>query len=175
MGFSLIACAIVLAVAHPFAAFMGAPQIALPLQVLSVVLPISALGQTHMALRLRSFGHKTTALRSVVSGLLGGGAAVTAAYAGLGLWALVIQRIVTEIISTPLSRASYRWTPGWAFRWPTLTRNLSINGSLTATQLVFIFTKRLLELVIGSVICVVALSFYRTAWPPAAIIRYDNL
>src|SRR3546814_8136571 len=32
MGFSLIACAIVLAVAHPFAAFMGAPQIALPLQ-----------------------------------------------------------------------------------------------------------------------------------------------
>src|SRR3546814_1497745 len=47
MGFSLIACAIVLAVAHPFAAFMGAPQIALPLQVLSVVLPISALGQTH--------------------------------------------------------------------------------------------------------------------------------
>src|SRR3546814_15396425 len=89
-----------------------------------------------MALRLRSFGHKTTALRSVVSGLLGGGAAVTAAYAGLGLWALVIQRIVTEIISTLLSRASYRWTPGWAFRWPTLKRNLSINGSLTATQLV---------------------------------------
>src|SRR3546814_3704135 len=110
----------------------------------------------HMALRLRSFGHKTTALRSVVSGLLGGGAAVTAAYAGLGLWALVIQRIVTEIISTLLSRASYRWTPGWAFRWPTLKRNLSINGSLTATQLVFIFTTRLQELVIGSVIGVVA-------------------
>src|SRR3546814_19971251 len=78
--------------------------------------------------------------------------AVTAAYAGLGLWALVIQRIVTEIISTLLSRASYRWTPGWAFRWPTLKRNLSINGSLTATQLVFIFTTRLQELVIGGVI-----------------------
>src|SRR3546814_20457045 len=50
MGFSLIACAIVLAVAHPFAAFMGAPQIALPLQLLRVVLPISALGQPHLAL-----------------------------------------------------------------------------------------------------------------------------
>src|SRR3546814_12510750 len=90
--------------------------------------------------------------------------AVTAAYAGLGLWALVIQRIVTEIISTLLSRASYRWTPGWAFRWPTLKRNLSINGSLTATQLVFIFTTRLQELVIGSVIGVVAVGIYRTAW-----------
>src|SRR3546814_13279780 len=65
---------------------------------------------------------------------------------------------------TLLSRASYRWTPGWAFRWPTLKRNLSINGSLTATQLVFIFTTRLQELVIGSVICVVAVGIYRTAW-----------
>src|SRR3546814_12780942 len=65
---------------------------------------------------------------------------------------------------TLLSRASYRCTPGWAFRWPTLKRNLSINGSLTATQLVFIFTTRLQELVIGSVIGVVAVGIYRTAW-----------
>src|SRR3546814_18386274 len=35
---------------------------------------------------------------------------------------------------------------------------------LTATQLVFIFTTRLQELVIGSVIGVVAVGIYRTAW-----------
>src|SRR3546814_21158635 len=39
-----------------------------------------------------------------------------------------------------------------------------MNGSLTATQLVFIFTTRLQELVIGSVIGVVAVGIYRTAW-----------
>src|SRR3546814_654299 len=99
MGFSLTTSAIIMALAHPFAHFMDAPQIAVPLQVLSIVLPISALGQTHMALRLRGFGHKTTALRSVVSGIGGGGTAVAAAFLGFGLWSLVIQRILTEIIS----------------------------------------------------------------------------
>lgn len=170
MGFSLAACATISVVAHPFAVFMNAPQIALPLQVLSIVLPISALGQTHMALRLRSFGHKTTALRSVASGLIGGGAAVVAAFAGFGLWALVIQRIVTEIISTILSRASYAWTPGWAWRWEILKRNLGINGSLTATQIVYLATTRMQELVIGNVIGLVAVGVYRTAWRTVDII-----
>ena len=170
MGFSLIACGVILALAHPFAIFMNASQIAVPLQVLSIVLPISALGQTHMALRLRSFGHKTTALRSVASGLIGGGTAVVAAFAGLGLWALVIQRIVTEIVSTVLSRASYAWSPGWAWHWDILKRNLGINGSLTATQIVYLATTRMQELVIGNVIGLVAVGVYRTAWRTVDII-----
>ncbi|HKR16913.1 lipopolysaccharide biosynthesis protein [Rhizorhapis sp.] len=169
-GFSLIASAVIIALAHPFADFMDAPQIATPLQVLSLVLPLSALGQTHMALRLRQFGHKTTALRSVASGILGGGAAIAAAFAGLGLWALVIQRLATEVVSVILSRASYRWKPGWKFRWPIFKRNLGLNGSLTATQLVFIFTLRLQELVIGNVIGVVAVGIYRTAWRTVELI-----
>jgi O-antigen/teichoic acid export membrane protein len=170
MGFSLAACAVILVTAHPFASVMNAPHIALPLQVLSIVLPISALGQTHMALRLRSFGHKTTALRSVASGLIGGGMAVAAALAGLGLWALVIQRVATEIVSVVLSRAAYHWTPGWAWRWSILKRNLGINGSLTVTQLVYIATTRFQEVVIGNVIGIVAVGVYRTAWRTVDII-----
>lgn len=170
MGFSLLACGLILLLAHPFAAFMDAPQVATPLQVLSLVLPIAALGQTHMALRLRSFGHKTTALRSVASGIFGGGAAVAAAFAGLGLWALVIQRIVTELVSVVLSRAAWRWTPGWKFRLAIFRRNLSLNGSLTVTQLVFIFTLRLQELVIGNIIGMAAVGIYRTAWRTVELI-----
>lgn len=170
MGFSVATSAIIIALAHPFAHFMNAPQIALPLQVMSIVLPISALGQTHMALRLREFGHKTTALRSVVSGIGGGGVAVVAAFMGCGLWSLVIQRVLTEIFSSILSRHSYRWKPGWNWRWPILKRNLGINGSLTAVQLVYIATTRMQELVIGNVIGVVAVGVYRTAWRTVDII-----
>lgn len=170
MGFSLISCAVIFVVAKPFADFMDAPQIAWPLCALSIVLPISALGQTHMALRLRAFGHKTTALRSVVGGLIGGGAAVAAAFAGLGLWALVIQRITTEIVNAVLARLSYRWKPGRGFSWRMLRRNLSLNGSLTATQLVFIFMQRLQDLVIGSVLGIGAVGIYRTAWRTVELI-----
>lgn len=170
MGFSLISCTIIFVLAKPFADFMDAPQIVWPLRALSLVLPISALGQTHMALRLREFGHKTTALRSVVGGLVGGGAAVAAALAGLGLWALVIQRIVTEMVNAILARLSYRWSPGRGFSWAMLKRNLGLNGSLTATQLIFIFTQRLQDLVIGSVIGIGAVGIYRTAWRTVELI-----
>lgn len=170
MGFSLIACIAILILAHPFADFMNAPQIARPLQALSLVLPLSALGQTHMALRLRQFGHKTTALRSVIGGLLGGAAAIVAALAGLGLWALVIQRLVTELVSVALSRAAYQWKPGWRFSWAIFKQNLGLNGSLTATQLVFIFTLRLQELVIGNMVGMVAVGIYRTAWRTVELI-----
>ncbi|MEJ2409322.1 MAG: lipopolysaccharide biosynthesis protein [Novosphingobium sp.] len=170
MGFSLTTSAIIVALAHPFAHFMDAPQIAVPLQVLSIVLPISALGQTHLALRLREFGHKTTALRSIASGIGGGGTAIVAAFMGFGLWSLVIQRILTEIISSVLSRQAYRWKPGWNWHWSILKRNLGINGSLTATQLVYIAMSRMQEVVIGNMIGVIAVGVYRTAWRTVDII-----
>ncbi len=167
---SCFACGLVLLLADPFAAFMQAPQIELPLQVMSAVLPISALGGVHMALRLRAFGHKTTAIRSVACGMVGGTAAVIAALSGAGLWALVIQRIVSEVVGAILSRASYRWSPGRAFSWPILKRCLNLNGSLVTLQLVFLFTQRLQELVIGAAIGVAAVGIYRTAWRTVELI-----
>jgi O-antigen/teichoic acid export membrane protein len=170
LGASVIACGILLLAANPFASLLGAPAIAEPLQVLSLVLPISALGMTHMALRLREFGHRTTALRSIVSGLIAGGAAVAAAYAGFGVWALVIQRIVAEVVSVVLSRASYRWTPGLKFRREILHRNFGLSGSLTVNQLIVMLMLRLQELVIGAVIGLAAVGIYRTAWRTVELI-----
>jgi|SRR5688572_1096078 len=172
LALSLLAYGLIVAGAHPFARFMGVPEIAVPLQVLGVTLPISALGLTHMALRLRDFGHRTTALRSVVSGVIAGGAAITAATAGLGLWALVIQRVLSEVVGVILSRAAYRWTPGRKFRWAILRNNAGLSSSLTATQLVFNFTRRLQELVIGGVIGMAAVGVYRTAWRTSELIAY---
>ncbi|HJS11484.1 oligosaccharide flippase family protein, partial [Sphingopyxis sp.] len=92
-AFSFLSAMLIMALAQPIANWMDAPDIALPLAVMSLGLPISSFGATHMALRLREFGHRTTALRSVAGGLIGGTCAVAAAFAGLGLWSLVIQRL----------------------------------------------------------------------------------
>src|SRR6476661_3743014 len=67
----------------------GAPQLAAVLAWLTIPVILSGAGNTHMALRLREFGHKTLAVRSVLAGLLGGACAVIAALMGAGIWALV--------------------------------------------------------------------------------------
>ena len=169
-GFSFISAALIVALAQPIADLMGAPAIALPLAVMSLVLPISSFGGTHLALRLREFGHRTTALRSVVGGLIGGTCAVVAAFAGLGLWSLVIQRLVTEIAGVFLSRASYDWKPGWKFEMPILRGNLMLNASLIYVQLVFLATVRVQEMAIGAGIGLAAVGVYRTAWRTVELI-----
>src|SRR3546814_16666514 len=123
-----------------------------------------------MALRLREFGQRTTALRSVAGGLIGGTAAVIAAFAGLGLWSLVIQRLVTEIVGLILSRASYDWKPGWQFDWAILRGNLMLNASLIYVQLAFLATVRVQEMAIGAGIGLAAVGVYRTAWRTVALI-----
>jgi O-antigen/teichoic acid export membrane protein len=167
---SFISAGLIMALAQPIADWMGVPGIALPLAVMSLTLPLSSFGSTHLALRLREFGHRTTALRSVVGGVLGGACAVAAAFAGLGLWSLVIQRIVTELAGVVLSRRSYDWKPGWNFDWGILRGNLMLNASLIYVQLVFLATVRVQEVAIGAGIGLAAVGVYRTAWRTVELI-----
>ena len=83
-AFSFVSAILIMALAAPNADWMGAPNIALPPAVMGLALPISSFGATHMALRLREFGHRTTALRSVVGGLIGGACAVGIQTPGIG-------------------------------------------------------------------------------------------
>lgn len=169
-AFSFLSAILIIALAQPIANWMDAPDIALPLAVMSLVLPISSFGATHLALRLREFGHRTTALRSVVGGLVGGSCAVAAAFAGFGLWSLVIQRLVTEIVGVVLSRASYDWKPGWQFDLGILRENLSLNATLIYVQLASLATVRVQEMVIGAGIGLAAVGIYRTAWRTVELI-----
>ena len=101
-----LACAIAALIAltaRPLATIFGAPGVAPLLTALGLILPVSAAGATHIALTLRTFGHKAMASRSVVSGALGGAAALAAAWAGWGPWSLVVQRGVTEVAGTAMA------------------------------------------------------------------------
>lgn len=146
------------------------PTLIRPLQVLSFALLLNSLGASHMALRLREFGHRTIAMRSVLSGLLGGGAAVVAALAGLGVWSLVIQRLITELIGMVLSWTAYRWTPGRNFDWSQVRYNLGFGGNLALAQLIFLFLVRAQDLLIGATLGAAAVGVYRVAWRSAEII-----
>ena len=105
----------------------GAPQLAAVLAWLTIPVMLSGAGNTHMALRLREFGHKTLAVRSVLAGTIGGTVAVVAALMGAGIWALVLQRLVRELVCTILAWSAYRWRPGLAFDFAEARRYLK-NG-----------------------------------------------
>ena len=148
----------------------GAPQLAAVLAWLTIPVMLSGAGNTHMALRLREFGHKTLAVRSVLAGTIGGTVAVVAALMGAGIWALVLQRLVRELVCTILAWSAYRWRPGLAFDFAEARRYLKNGIDLGFAQVVTLLSLRAQDLGVARVMGPAALSSYRVAWRCAELI-----
>jgi O-antigen/teichoic acid export membrane protein len=140
------------------------PAVAPLLVGLGLTLPISAAGNTHIALMLREFGHKAMASRSVVSNLLGGATGLAAAWSGWGAWSLLAQRAVTELAGAVMAWQAYPWWPGRTFSTRVLRELSGYSVTMTYTQVVLVALVRVQDVVIGRFIGTAAVGQYRTAW-----------
>jgi O-antigen/teichoic acid export membrane protein len=163
LAMSMIVALVVLALAPLVMDLIGQPAAAGPLQALGFVLPIAALGATHLSLRLREFGHKSLALRSVMGGTIGGGAAIAAAFAGWGVWSLVVQRFVTEAVNTVMSWHAYRWMPSRNVTMEQFRATWSFGFNIAMTQIIGLLPRRAVDLVVGTVLGAAAVGLNRTA------------
>jgi O-antigen/teichoic acid export membrane protein len=163
IAMSVVVAFVVLGIAPIIMDVIDQPDAAGPLQALGFVLPIAALGATHMSLRLREFGHKSLALRSLVGGTIGGAAAIAAAFAGWGIWSLVVQRFVTESLNAIMAWLSYKWVPGRGFSMKKLREIWGFGFNIALTQILGLLPRRALDLVLGTMIGAAAVGLYRTA------------
>lgn len=161
LGFT---CAVTMSLlAQPIAIVMNTPRLAEILIALAWTIPLSAGGAIHMARQLRRFGHKTLAIRSLVSGLIGGSVAIAAAYAGYGVWSLVIQRFITEAVTMLTAWLAFRWWPSTRFRWSTLSDIFSFSMHISASKLLGVLISRIQDVVIGAFAGPAAVGIYRIA------------
>jgi O-antigen/teichoic acid export membrane protein len=163
LAMSVAVACVVLGLAPIIMDVIDQPDSAAPLQALGFVLPIAALGATHMSLRLREFGHKSLALRSVVGGTIGGAAAIAAAFAGWGIWSLVVQRFVTESMNALMAWLSYKWVPSRNFSIKQLREIWGFGFNMALTQILGLLPRRAIDLVIGTALGAAAVGVYRTA------------
>jgi O-antigen/teichoic acid export membrane protein len=175
VAMSVVVALVVLVLAPLIMDLIGQPGAAAPLQALGFVLPIAALGATHLALRLREFGHKSLALRSVLSGALGGAAAVAAALAGWGIWSLVVQRFVSEGVNAAMSWHAYKWTPGRDFSMVQLRTIWSFGFNLALTQIIGMLPRHAMNLVLGTMITAAAVGINRTAWRTMELVAQGTI
>lgn len=175
LGMAFLIALAVWLLARPMLDLIDQPDAAAPLQALGFVLPIVALGATHMALRLREFGHKSLALRSVVSGTIGGVAAVVAAFDGWGVWSLVVQRFVTESVNTIVAWQAFKWMPGRNFSLAQLRSIGGFGANLTLTQIIITMHRKSQDLIIGAIIGATAVGIYRIAWGTATFVNAGTI
>jgi len=170
LAVSVVVASAIALLAGPIAGLFGEPQVAPLLIALGAVLIVSVAGATHIALMLREFGHREMATRSVVSNIVGGGAALAAASAGWGAWSLVVQRGVTELAGTGMAWWAYRWMPGRRLSLKVLRELWGFSAGMTVTQILFVALVRVQDVIIGRTIGTAAVGVYRTAWRTVELI-----
>jgi O-antigen/teichoic acid export membrane protein len=164
LGLSFVIGAFAWVLAPLYASFIDQPEITALLRCLAALIPVSALGSIHTARKLREFGHKALAARTVGCGVLGGAAAVVAAVYGLGAWSLVIQVAIIETVGVLFAWQSYPWLPRLRFDMSRLATVWTFSGAVMLVQLMGVLQLRVQDVVIGRYISVPAVGSYRIAW-----------
>jgi O-antigen/teichoic acid export membrane protein len=116
-GLGLFTAGVVAASAPLVAAFYDQPESRLVTVVLAVPFVFSGLSVQHQALLSRTLQFAALARNDVASRAVGLTAAIVAAAAGAGYWALVVGPLVTAVVRFALLWLACRWRPSrpaWA-------------------------------------------------------------
>ena len=145
------------------ARLFSTPDLTLVLRALALLVPFSALGIVPVAILSREMAFDRLAIRSVASAVLGGASGVAAAWAGWGVWALVIQSVVFGVSGTVAVWLSTPWRPGRRVSRTALADLWRLGAALTANDLLWFFSRKGDETVVAYGLGTLALGSYSVA------------
>jgi teichuronic acid exporter len=152
--FFTIALALVVALllslmAHWIAAFYKQPLLESIAYVMAFCVFVGSFTSVQTALFSKVHDFKTTALIGAVVSFVSGVVVISTAWAGWGVWSLVMQTLVANILSTLIFWFKHPWRPKLFFNITSLRPYLSFGGYLLISRLINVVSVNLYTLVIG--------------------------
>ena len=154
----LFACAPL--IAH----FYGHAELIDVTRCLAVAFVFSGLTTQHWALLRRQMRFRTIASIDIGSETLGMAVAVAAAASGVGLWALVAQRLAYSAAVMISSWSASRWRPGMPRRCSGMKSLLVFGTSITGHGIINILSRNIDQVLIGWYWGAVPLGLYERAY-----------
>jgi len=115
---------------------LAAPDLALVLFGMSPTVLLVALSSVPIAILRRRMAFRALALQSFVAGFIGQAAAIVLALTGFGVWALVVQLVLNQLVVTALSWTFSRYRPSWAFSRRQFIEMVRFGSSVIGVELV---------------------------------------
>jgi O-antigen/teichoic acid export membrane protein len=145
----------------PFMTANYDPKLEWVLPSLALTLVIDAMRATHEAKLQREFSYKLLAKRSVFATIIGGIIGVVLAYFGFGVWALVINRLVTSLLLTLILWNTVRWAPKFTLSVGTLKPLFAFGIHLSGAGLIGQVNRRVADILIGAFLGPASVGFFR--------------
>ena len=130
LGFGLVLAAPL------FAAIFHVPAAADVVRSLAPLVVLVALSSVSVALLRRQMRFRTLAMQSFAASITGQAVAIVLALLGFGVWALVGQMLVFQLVTTVFAWVAARWAPSFAFSLPEFLKMASFGVKVVGVDLV---------------------------------------
>lgn len=119
------------------------------LRILALTLFSGAINSVQTAFISRNMLFKELFKRSIIAILISGSAGIAAGYAGLGIWALVIQQLTNQAAITVILWFTLDWRPTWEFSFIRVKSLFSFGYKLLLSSVIDALYRDLRTLIIG--------------------------
>lgn len=164
IGLGLFMTALGFSVAPFIAQATSEPILSPVIRWLSLGFILSALSNVQNAVLQRNFLFKTLALRNLAGILVGGSTGILMAFLGYGIWSLVFQQLVTQVISTATLWVLSDWRPKLRIHRRHFNDLISFELNMLGSRLLVLVDRRADDLLIGFFLGPVALGLYSLAY-----------
>lgn len=155
--------AVLFFIAPYVAAYFNQPLLRDLMRVSSLTLIINALVSTSRNKLFVAVDFKTTTKISLTSACISGGVALFCAFKGYGVWTLVIQSLVSTIISALLLFYFVRWIPKRKFSKSSFDRLFGYGSKILVASLITAIYDNLYNFIIGKKFSAASLGLYTKA------------
>jgi len=134
------------------------------LRWLAPLLVLSALGGIHASILKRRLEFKLLAVQNLVCTMAGGMVAIICAFAGCGVWSLVIQQLTYAALAAIMLWCSEPWRPSFSFSTADFKDLAPFAVHITSSAFLDFFNRRSDDFLIGCFLGPVVLGYYSLAY-----------
>ncbi|MER1896909.1 lipopolysaccharide biosynthesis protein, partial [Proteus mirabilis] len=161
-GFSLYILIIILS--KPISNYYEQNKLINVLWLLGTIFPISSISALHQALLERDSRFKIIAKIEIISSLFGVVIALILAINNYGVYSIVYQLILTQLISSILILINKKWVPSFTFNKKQIKSILEFSSNITIFNIINYFSRNADNIIVGSTFSTTILGVYNLAY-----------
>lgn len=143
--------------------FFEEPKLINIIRILSLVLIINSLGIVQKVILVKKVDFKTITKVSVIAVFTSGSVTITLAILGFGVWSLVMNIIIMQLVQTLFFWLFNKWVPSFTFNIQSFKKFFKFGNKLLISGLIDTFYNNLYFLIIGRLYSTTQLGFYTNA------------
>jgi len=172
LGFNTALFGVAVALSPWVGRFFHNPQVAPIVAVASLGLIVSAVGGVQRTLLEKRLEFRRLAQNQFAASVVYAIVAVLMAFAGMGVWALVVGRVLEVAVDTALAIFTAGWSPKMRFSRASLERLFSYGSRVWAGNMLFYGQENIDNLIVGRMLGAVSLGYYSLAFRLANVPRW---